>query len=233
MQAKSSAGGKSIKHAIIDKANARMFAAIAIAVFVVVFCIFAAKALIDQSIYNNRVISAKSDTLKVLESNKKEADKLHQSYLAFATEPINVLGGSPTGDGPQDGDNATLVLDALPSELDVPAQTTSLEKVLINGGYGVKALGGDDAAYDTDVNKDEAAFAQGQTEPIEYEVPFAATASLESSINLFETLQSSIRPYKITSLSINGGASQLELSIGMVTYYKPAVGLQVSSEVIQ
>lgn len=232
-----SSGHKSIKHDIIEKANNYMFISVSIAVFVVVFCLFATKALIDRGTYQQEVISRKQETLKVLENNRREAESLRESYVSFATEQINVLGGNPAGTGPRDGDNAKLVLDALPSELDFPALSSSVEKILLDGGYGIQSIGGDDSGFgsgNTDENSDSTeTIVTGQVSPVEIEFPFSVNASPESSLSLLQTLELSIRPFKLLALSIEGSGTSLELGISMKTYYQPQSTLQVTEEVVQ
>lgn len=118
MPTKTSPTRRSIKHDIIDRDSTRIVATVAAAVFVVVFCGFAIKTLFGQSLYQNRVVSEKEKTLKQLKKNKEALKTLEQSYSAFTNESENIMGGNPTGTGPIDGNNAKIVLDALPGKYD-------------------------------------------------------------------------------------------------------------------
>lgn len=220
-----------------------MFTAIAAAVFVVVFCLFVSKSLLDQSAYNSKIIGKKDEALKTLQSSRQEAETLRESYVSFATEPINVLGGSPTGTGPKDGDNAKLVLDSLPYELDFPALSSSIEKILTEGNYTIQAIGGDDKssigseavdlpAPGSEADSGAVAPVPVNTEPVEVEFPFAVSTSIEGTMNLLRTLELSIRPFNITSLNLEGKGNNLDVRINMKTYYKPKVGLQVITETV-
>ena len=222
---------KSIKHDIIEKANTYMFVSISIAVFIVVFCLFAAKALVDHAGYQQKVIQEKKTALKVLKDNKTRADSLKESYANFAGESINILGGNATGNGPRDGDNAKLVLDALPPELDFPALSTSIEKILVDGGYIIQAIGGNDSA-----SADASGDSQGGTTvsgPVEIEFPFSVNASPEAALGLLQTLELSIRPFTVRALEIEGSGNSLDLTIKMNTYYQPSSSLQVSTKVVR
>ncbi len=224
---------KSIKHAIIDKVNTTIIISVSIAAFVVVFSLFAIKSLVSQSLYQQRVISAKEETLKLVKSNKTIALELQTSFTDFDSEITNVLGGSSSGDGPMDGDNGKIVLDSLPSEYDLPALSSSIEKILTDGGYQIQSIGGTEEG-----NKDSNSDSTSKTSsvlstPIEIPYPFGIQASTEQTINLLKTLESSIRPFYVTKLTIDSGKDALDTTIGLKTFYQPASNLQVSTKVVK
>lgn len=217
-------------HDIISKDNTRMVIAVSGAVFVVIFCLLASRALLSQSFYQNKVISEKKDTLKIVEANMDAVSDLEKSYISFATEPVNVIGGNPTGTGPKDGDNAKIVLDSLPDVLDYPALSSSIEKILLDGGYTIQSIGSDDQVASTD------APSEGEnviSVPTEIEYPFKVSTTPESALSFLQTLEASIRPFSITDLKIEGSSNNLEISIGMKTYYQPSSGLQVGTKVVK
>ena len=76
-------GHKSEKHEKVDKENARIVAAVGATAFIVVFSLFAAQALISQSLYQGRVISEKKDVLTELKSNSEAVEDLRVTYAAF------------------------------------------------------------------------------------------------------------------------------------------------------
>src|SRR4051812_405506 len=100
----------STKRVMITKANKQMVVYTAVAAFVVIFCLVAAKALTSQAAYQNRVISKKKQAVSQLKSDLNARDSLVNSYQAFVGTNQNVLGGNPNGTGDLDGDNARLVL---------------------------------------------------------------------------------------------------------------------------
>lgn len=225
--------GHSTKHLLVNKANTTMLVAVAATIFVVVFCAFAVRALISQSLYHNKVISEKKTALSVLQNNKKAADELKVTYESFATESINVLSGDPEGDGPLDGDNAKVVLDALPSEYDYPALSSSVEKILIDGGYQIQSIGGsEDINQQTPVG--EEVVVTGRTaEAVEIPYPFSIETSPDSALKLLETIESSIRPFYVDSLRLTGQGDNLSISVGLKTFYLPASGLEVTTKVVR
>src|SRR6266542_3157106 len=122
--------GSFTKRALISKANSTMVLATGIAAFVFVFSAVASKTLFSQAAYQNKVISQKKEALSTLKSDISAIGTLKSSYKSFVETPRNVLGGNPTGTGDQDGDNAKIVLDAMPSKYDFPALTASVEKLI-------------------------------------------------------------------------------------------------------
>lgn len=223
---------KSVKHAIIDKANSTIVIAVAVAVFVVIFSLFAGRALISQSLYHGRVISEKQEALKIARTNRATAEDLKVKYQSFATEAVNILQGNPTGDGPRDGDNAKIVLDALPSEYDFPALSSSIEKILLEGGYQIESVGGSEEKGKQNSSSSTGSSSR-KSQPVQIPYPLTIETSPDSIIKFLETLEKSIRPFKIVSLDISGKSDSLEASIEMVTYFQPTTGLSISSKEVK
>ncbi|MGH9638093.1 MAG: hypothetical protein ACRD72_24920, partial [Candidatus Angelobacter sp.] len=123
----------SVKHVQINKNQSTMLALIAGAVVVVVFGLFATRAMVVKGLYQRKVLHARRDTAATLKSNYTAAQNLVNQYKNFATQDPNILGGSVAGDTFIDGNNPRIILDALPSTYDAPALATSIEKILTTG----------------------------------------------------------------------------------------------------
>jgi len=226
MATKISKNHKSIKHAIIDKANNRTLIAVAVATFVVVFSSFAARALFSQSLYHGRVIGEKEKALKQLKIDSEEIRTLEQSYIAFVNEPVNILGGSPAGNGELDGDNGKIVLDALPSAYDYPALSSSFEKILKDGGYEISSIGG---AEDSSVTNTPT----GNVRPVEVAYSFSITATTERTTELLKTLEQSIRPMYLDNLRIQVGDNSLSTRISLHTYFTQEKTFELGSKEVK
>lgn len=218
-------GHKSEKYEKIDKENARIVASVGGTVFLVIFSLFAAQALISQSLYQNRVISEKKTALKQLEENKEAADDLRNVYSAFVSESENVLGGSPTGKSSVDGDNAKIVLDALPGEYDYPGLSSSIEKILVDGGYTIESIGGSEDAT--------LAGSTDSSAPVNIPYPFAVSASSASMKELLQTLEKSIRPFYVDTMTIRSSQAGLRTSLGVRTFYQPEVIYELGTKVVR
>lgn len=220
--------GFSTKRIAIDKAYATLVIAVAASAFVVVFSLVASKAMLDQRAYQSKVISKKEAALKTLESNIVAADKLTNSYNEFIGATTNILGGNPKGDADRDGDNARIILDALPSKYDFPALTTSIDKLLRDNGLAPTAINGTD-----DEVTQTAAKADGNPQPIEIPFDVEVKASNDQGKALLGLFERSIRPFKVQKLSISGNDKQLEFSISGITYFQPEKTLNLKKEAVK
>lgn len=219
----------SAKHLAINKANSQIVAAVAIASFVTIFSLVAASSLWGQKGYQSRVIAAKEKANTQLKTNIQSVDSLVSSYKAFIGTPTNVIGGNSKGTGDSDGDNAKIVLDALPSKYDFPALTSSLEKILDDRNLNVTTITGtdDEVAQSGD---------QGSATPQPISMPFAFTvehANYNSVQELINTLEKSIRPMQIDSLTLSGGANDMQLIVNAHTYYQPEKDLKITTKVVK
>lgn len=215
----------SSKHLQIDKANATVVILVSLSAFIVTFGIFATRAMLSQRSYQNKVIKEKTIAHKQLQDNIKATDSLVESYKKFASEATNVIGGSAIGTGNQDGDNAKIVLDALPSKYDFPAVATSLEKLLKSGNFTLDSIVG----VDDELNQ------QTPTSTGLIEIPFEAVisgryAGVKESIQLLER---SIRPFQVNSLTFTGGEDQMTLTVLGKTFYQPEKTLTIKTKEVK
>ncbi|HUB93119.1 MAG TPA: type 4a pilus biogenesis protein PilO [Verrucomicrobiae bacterium] len=219
----------STKRLLIDKANTRIVLYVSIAAFVVVFSLVATKTLISQAAYQNRVISAKRKTVNQLKVDIAATSQLKASYNAFISTPQNVIGGNPNGTGSQDGNNAKIVLDALPSTYDFPGLMSSMQSLLTSqNGVQVDSLGGTDA---------EATEGNNQSSSVPQPVAMPFTASVSGSYSALQGVVSalghSIRPIQIQTLNLNGTDSNMTMTITAQTFYQPAKSLNFSQESVK
>lgn len=213
----------STKRIAIDKANTQVVIAAGIAAFITVFSLVASQALMAQTNYLNKVIGKKEAAHKQLKSNIAAADQLVASYQKFTAEPVNAIGGKSNGNGENDGDNATLVLDALPSSYDFPALTSSLEKILTGRGLKIASISGTDEQATQGLSQSSA-----NPQPVPMSFNFSVSdASYTSIQDLIAKLQTSIRPLSIDTLSVTGGANNMQLVVTGHTYYQPGKSLSI------
>jgi hypothetical protein len=211
----------SIKHVQIDKSQSTMLAIVAAAVVLTIFCLFGTKALISKGLYQRRVLGARHQVVKQLQTNVGSANTLFTQYKVFADQNPNLLGGSTTGSGNLDGDNPRLVLDALPSTYDAPALATSLEKVIIGRGVTINSI---------DVTDDPATYpdtAQATPKVLSVTFSFIGTTNFIQAKQLLQDFERSIRPFDLNNLEIEGTDINLKLTVGMTTYYQPAKSLNL------
>ena len=220
--------GSLTKRALITKANSTIVIATAVAAFVVIFSLVAGKALLGQAAYQNRVIDAKKKALAQLNSDLDARNTLVASYRTFVNTSQNVLGGVPDGKGDQDGDNAKIILDALPSKYDFPALATSLEKLIKSQNLQIGGITGTDQEL-TERNNNTS------TDPKPIVMPFQVqvSGSYESIQNLIKVFERSIRPFDVLKVDLSGDQGSMTASIDAQTYYQPEKSLKIKSEVVK
>lgn len=217
----------SMKRVQINKANSQMVIVTGISAFVIAFSIVASRALLAKRSYQAKVIGAKEQAVDQLQNNIKAANALVTSYKAFVTTSNNVIGGNPTGKGDRDGDNAKIILDALPSQYDFPALASSMEKTLSVNGVKIDGI--------TGVDDEIAQQSQEETKPQPVEMPFsiAVTTNLAGANNLLGVFQRSIRPIKVQKVEASGNNDSLKMTVNAVTYYQPQETIRINTEVIK
>ena len=214
----------------INKANGSIFALLVATSVVTVFSLVVSRTLIIRSTYQHKVITERKKTNKQLQDNIKSVAALVDKYKEFDGAAENVLGGNPdpNATGPLDGPNSRIVLDALPSKYDFPALTSSLEKILIDGGYKIDSITGSD---------DEVAQSVGQSSPDpspkEMPLSFQATAAYTSVQKLISDFERSIRPFKISTIEFAGGEASMRVSVNAKTYYQPEKNLDITTKVVK
>lgn len=218
----------SLKRALIEKSNTTIVVVTSVAAFIVVFSLVASWSLFGQFMYQSRVIGVNRTALDRLNKDIESTKSLETSYNAFISTPSNAIGGDPKGVGPQDGTNAKIILDALPSKYDYPALVTSLENILTGQSVQIQSISGTD---------DAAAQAANQTSsnPSPQPMPFqvVVTGKYDSINNVVSAFEHSIRPFQIQTMELSGDQNQLTLTINAQTYWQPAKNLNIKSEVVQ
>lgn len=206
----------------ISKAEATVVGVIATAVFVTVFSLVSAKALWAQRGYQAKVIGKKEAAVKQLEENVNSVNDLVTSYKQFVSAGTNIIQGNPAGKGDKDGDNARLVLDALPSKYDFPAVASSFEKI-----FEDRKIDGNVSGTDDEVAQSQAT-QTGSPTPIEIPLTVTMNGSYNSVKSLISVFEHSIRPFSLQRVTLSGGAQNMAMSIELKTYYQPEKSLKLS-----
>lgn len=219
----------SSKRVLIDKANVTVVVAVSIAAFVTIFSLIATKALLSQRSYQSRVIEKREKARDQLVANIKAADTLTSSYQQFVSSTENVIGGSSTGTGERDGDNARIVLDALPSKYDFPALTTSLEKLVKGQNLSLTEITGTD-----DEAAQQSAASTASPQPVEMPFKVTVKGNYDNVQKFIGVLEHSIRPFNINQLEFKAGqGGDLTLNVDAKTYYQPEKSFEFKSEVVR
>lgn len=222
--AKQTISGKRLQ---IDKAYASTVIFLAAASFVVMFSLVASRALLSQRSYQARVIKEKRAALAQLKANNQAATQLVNSYKAFIATPENIIGGNPSGSGDRDGDNARIVLDALPSKYDFPALATSMEKVLTSKNHKINSISG----IDDELNQSTVSSAPVQ--PVEIPFQVSISGNFDAVQGFIDILERSIRPIQLNKLDFSGDDKELTVSATAKTYYQPEKTFKITTKVVK
>lgn len=218
----------SAKRLLINKANNRTVVIISLAAVLTTFSLVASNALLGQRSYQARVIAEKEKAAAQLVDNLTNVKNLRDSYLGFVSTQQNIIGGdSKASSGDRNGDNAKIILDALPSKYDFPALTSSLEKLLDERAFKVESISGtDDELLQS---------AQTSPTPVAVEIPFELNinSNYNSLKSLIEVFELSIRPMHITALTFSGNNEATRLTISAKTYYQPAKNLDITTKEVK
>lgn len=214
---------KSLKRLQVDKDKTKTLVILAIAAALTVFALVTAKGLWSRASYLSKVNGKKEQAVKQLKSNQDSVASLRDSYRKFVDQNPNLLGGNIEGNSDRDGDNGTLVLDALPSKYDFPALASSLEKLL--SGYDITGITGTD---------DIAAHASATPgAPMEIPFSFSVQTDYNGFKQLTRTMNRSIRPFHFTTLDMTGSNNGMTVSLQGKTFYQLEQGVEITEETVQ
>jgi hypothetical protein len=221
----------SVKHLMIDKATQTIITIVAITALVAFFAIASSKALLGQLAYQNRVSSHKQTALTLLQADLDANNKLLNSYKSFVNHPQNIIGGdSTTNTGSNSGDNAKIILDALPSQYDFPATATSIQYLLNKQSVNIHSIGGTDQAAGGVAAgtgpTTQSSGSSGIAIPFQFEVDGNYQA-IQDTIGTFEK---SIRPMQFLSVQMSGDQGDITLTTTVQTYYQDPVVFNITTE---
>lgn len=209
------------KRQLISQSSKKMFFWVAGASVVVGFSLVIAWFLFQQITYRSKVISAKQDTERTLDSNIKDAGILAGQIRVLETdERLQALKAKPSDKALQ------VILDALPADNNQLALGASLQEVLIGGAENVDleslSVGGDNATA-------TAGTVPGGAETI----PFSAVVSsskVEYLMGLLRRFEASIRTIDIDSIKLEQSSEGAKVFIEGHAYIMPEVTIQLTDK---
>ncbi len=217
----------------IEQSQQKVTAVLAIATIISVFSLVSAKQLWSQAHFQRHVTSARHQSALALVSDVAAANQLsthYNSVFETSTNPSNIIGGKNTTSKnakPPDGDNARVVLDALPSSYDFPALISSLTTILKNDNISSPTITGTDQS--ATANNTPSANPQ----PVVIQLSMSGTGSVKQVKKLMDDLDRSIRPFDVTQVQLRGSNASMNFTLSLKTYYQPAKSLVIGSKVVQ
>jgi len=210
----------------LQQTNSSITIITAAATVLTIFALISSRSLLSQASYQRKVINAKRQTVKQLKANLDAAKTLITQYRVFEGQDPNVLGGAKAGQGPLDGNNSKIVLDALPSTYDFPALTSSIEKIFSTERISSPIISGTD-----NESVDNATTATKPT-PVTMNFTISGETNYNGAKTLVGDLEKSIRPFDIVSLTLTGSESVMKVGLSVNTYYQPSKSLTLTDTVV-
>lgn len=209
----------------IEKANRSMFAWVAGASVIVAFAVVAAQFMIQQGIFNEKVLNEKRDTDRTLSQNLDAVDTLKSEVNTLLAN--NNLAAARAQ---SDDSNLQVVLDALPPTLDSLNLGTSLQSVLLGGNVQrIDSLTVDASATDDFVQDAAEMSVEG---PVEIPFQFTINGNYNQIRDALRALERSIRPIQVQAVSIEGSDDNLTATVNAVTYYQSEKSIELQEKTV-
>jgi hypothetical protein len=204
----------------IELAGRYVFIWVVAAAVAVSFCLATGQYLFTKWEYNNKVIGAKYKASETLGKNISAAQELKNQVDALVAN--NDLASVKTD--PNDSTTKS-VLDALPITNDSAALATSLQQAILNrSGVSIESI---------TVPAESGADLNVPSTPQEVKFSFVVTGSYDKIKALNHDLERTIRPIKVTGITMNGNDASLRATFDAITYYQPAKSVKATQEVIR
>lgn len=164
--------------------------------------------------YNSRVQSAQSEALDTLEQNQEIYQDLEQGFSELES-------AEGTNQDPDD----TIVLNALPGIYDFPALASSIQKLADSSDVELTGFAGSDE----EATAPEPSYS---TEPYEMFFGIEVTGSYEDIQVFVDTLDQSIRPFKVYNMELRGADDALRVDLSLSTHFQPRQNLDYPERTI-
>ena len=216
----------------IQDTNKKTFLWLAGSAIIVSMCIVALQFLVREFMFNQKIISAKSETNKTLENNIITADALRENInKLIADASLSKL----KYEAPNIETTAlNVIIDALPTEGDATNFANSLQAVVLpRSGVAIKELSTTATAESADSAAVVAPTGQA-TQPVT--VPFSAgfTGDYAKVMAALSDISRVIRPIDLRVMAITASeGNELQVTVDGVTYYLPARTVEVRKETLK
>ncbi len=213
----------------IHSANKMIFVWIVGASVIVSMCLVFGQFLVRQAIFNQKIISAKGNTVKTLDSNIKNVKLLTEQVDALvANKDLASVRANPNDS------NLKVVLDALPTEDDQTALASSLQNVILKpSGVNVRDLtiSQQNLVAAGDTSQAQGAVDTTQATPTAFN--FSVLADYEQIKTMLKDMERSIRPMNVRTLSLQGTDTVLQVTVNGETYYLPQKNVELKKKQVK
>lgn len=209
----------------IAQANKMMFIWVSVASVIIgaslVSCLFFSKKIA----FNNKVISAKNQTVETLKANNEAVPELvNKIRLQNTSEALGDSRAQPEEEPLQ------VILDALPADANSAALGASLQEVLLKSdGVNLTSLNVDL------VSGAESSTSVATTSSESNTIGFTFVVSvknLDDLRGLLTRLERSIRAIKVNNMTIEMQQSQITMTVTAEAFYQPSIDAGLKNKVV-
>lgn len=212
-----------VKRQLIAKANRTMFLWVVGASIIVGGSVVSSVFMVNKFIFNQQVINAKNETVRVLAENNKVVGELQNNVRLLSTN--SDLAAAKAFDSEE---TIRVVLDALPDTLNTPALGASIQRVVDIPDVDLDSLSFEDATA-----ADAASGTTATTSAVA--IPFSmklVAKNIDAAGKALNRLEKSIRAINVTSSKLEINSSGVTLTITAEAYYQPPVTLDLPTRTI-
>lgn len=220
------------KRTQISKANRTMLLWVAVSSVVVGIALVVAFSLVQQLLYNERILAEKEKTVATLKANNAIIPELQTQVRVLDTN--EALGSVRASDEDQ---AIQVILDALPSEANSLALGASLQNKLLSGINGltieslqVDPVVGVESLTDVATSGIDASAVESANQ-ITFQ--FTVSGSQDALKQVLTNLERSIRAIDILSLRIESQGSSQLMSVQARAFYEPTKKVELVDKVVK
>ncbi len=209
----------------LTKTNKRTFAWVIGASVGVTVCIVVAQFLVQQALFNQKIIAAKTEAQTIVKQNQQNAPLLKDKIDGLAANAdlakVKVSAGSQG-----QSNNLQVILDALPAGNDNATFANSLATAIFpRSGVTVDSLSVGEGQNGGALTPVTTPSSEGGVTPLNFIVTISGNQSQlrQALVDITKV----IRPIKITQINLQGDAASLKLTITGTTYSLPAANVNV------
>ena len=217
------------KHQQVAQTNRQIFGWVVAASVVVAICVVLSQFLVQQLLFNAKIIDKKSETSNIVQNNITAAETLKEKVDALVMN-TNLQKVVSSNQSASTTNNLQVILDALPTEDDGETLANSLATAILpRSNIKITSLtagnnsGGE--AIDTSVAPD-----------VVGETPFSFTVegTYDDIKDTLANIARVIRPMTIKSLSLRTGTGgTMAASVEGVTYFLPSSSVKLGTQEVK
>lgn len=213
----------------IAKTNKAIFGWVAGAAVLVTICGVFIQFLVQQMLFNQSIIQAKTTAQTVLQQNKLNTETLKQEIDKLVAD-TNLSKVKPSTVPGAEASNLQVILDALPTVNDSATFANSLSKVVLPlSGVSIESITIDSAALGVEASATQTTtVSESGAQTLGFS--FSIKGTYEQVQTALADLTRVIRPIALTGLTIQSDGTGIAAVVTGITYSQPATTVNLESK---